>query len=474
MAPIPIPTLHNITDDPKSGGFSLDPVGVSGFFGGEEVISALATVHLETERRWLGWYNSPGSYNIGRTYGQLADSKFWRGLFPGRREEPEVVFKLDGSKGPRYVGAFSGTCIIDTGHLASLLMDKCKQESKELSAPGRQGSTSYLNVVSLVDVDHDDIRLRTPRLTIAFAILPIIVNLACCAMCALGGDWFCFAIILIGILAGGISNIVIGAGAVKVDYNKNPAKGSPPGDGLLIGSAEVTIIRGREMDTNIITKGRFRIDSANVYNRRLTGFCSFLLLLQFLAQLLLVPQGTFMGQVWFLTSLAASWAYTSFFPSKEHDDVQQKFLWKKLGDPHIHRFKFGSRTAMAVFAVLALEPTCPMEMVDELLSNKTTVWRIWRQILKTELSRLRDEESEKETESVDFDLEVAFHSLSDGDKTLLENLKHDLRTGIKVYEDFMGLGCCLNPPLPGLLPVNASAARSRHTLTSNSEQTLVH
>jgi hypothetical protein len=36
--------------------FNLDSSGVAGFFGGEEAISAMATVHLYRGRKWLGWY----------------------------------------------------------------------------------------------------------------------------------------------------------------------------------------------------------------------------------------------------------------------------------------------------------------------------------------------------------------------------------------------------------------------------------
>ncbi|EGO20228.1 hypothetical protein SERLADRAFT_400382 [Serpula lacrymans var. lacrymans S7.9] len=70
----PIPLQHS--------DFTLDASGVAGFFGGDEAISAMATVHMYESRKWLGWYNSPGSYTVAKRYGQLANSRFWDGLFP--------------------------------------------------------------------------------------------------------------------------------------------------------------------------------------------------------------------------------------------------------------------------------------------------------------------------------------------------------------------------------------------------------
>ncbi|KAG2141547.1 hypothetical protein BD769DRAFT_1314394, partial [Suillus cothurnatus] len=68
--------------------FNLDVGGFAGFFGGDEAVSAMETVHLYRARRWTGWFNSPGSYSVGRHYGQLANSRFWNGMFPGPTIEP--------------------------------------------------------------------------------------------------------------------------------------------------------------------------------------------------------------------------------------------------------------------------------------------------------------------------------------------------------------------------------------------------
>ncbi|EIW56623.1 uncharacterized protein TRAVEDRAFT_95883, partial [Trametes versicolor FP-101664 SS1] len=68
--------------------FDLDISGVAGFFGADVAISAMATVHVYAGRRWLGWYNQPGSYEVARRYGQLARSYFWDALYPGPNGNP--------------------------------------------------------------------------------------------------------------------------------------------------------------------------------------------------------------------------------------------------------------------------------------------------------------------------------------------------------------------------------------------------
>ena len=86
----------------KSSTINLDISGVAGFFGGDVAVSAMATVHVYQGRKWLGWYNSPGSYEIAKRYGQLGRARFWDGLYPGINVDPAVLFELDGLYGPKY------------------------------------------------------------------------------------------------------------------------------------------------------------------------------------------------------------------------------------------------------------------------------------------------------------------------------------------------------------------------------------
>src|ERR1700690_343857 len=98
-----------------SSKFRLDNSGVAGFFGGDEAIYAMATVHVYEGMKWMGWYNSPGSYIVAKRYWQLAHSRVQGGNLPGVHQiDPAALFELDGSIGPEYTALNSGSHIIDT------------------------------------------------------------------------------------------------------------------------------------------------------------------------------------------------------------------------------------------------------------------------------------------------------------------------------------------------------------------------
>ena len=107
-----------VLDQPRSlekSSFTLDSSGVAGFFGGDGAVSGMATVNLIPNRRWGGWYNSPGSYEIAKQYGQLANSRFWDGLFPGGKHDPARLFELDGKRQLTYCRNLSllSKCFLD-------------------------------------------------------------------------------------------------------------------------------------------------------------------------------------------------------------------------------------------------------------------------------------------------------------------------------------------------------------------------
>lgn len=105
--------------------FNLDVGGIVGFLGGEEAISAMESMHFNKYRKWLGWYNSPGSYTIAKHYGKLARSRIWDGIYPGPNDEPAKLLGLDGEHGPRYRGIVSGTTLNNTGHVGHVFAQYC-------------------------------------------------------------------------------------------------------------------------------------------------------------------------------------------------------------------------------------------------------------------------------------------------------------------------------------------------------------
>ncbi|KAG1870827.1 hypothetical protein F4604DRAFT_1770782 [Suillus subluteus] len=397
--------------------FNLNTSNVAGFFGGDEAIAAMTTVHLYRGRRWLGWYNSPGSYTVAKKFGQLAKSRFWDGLFPGPNLTPAEVFGLDGKPGPRYWGVFSGT-EMTTGHLAYLMVEKTKEVQAEAEVEGRETTPLSVTIVDVGDgvVKHLD---RAPMMSIHHALLaaiPITISFATCGISAASGDWLAFALIMIGIISSGVSCLVMGSAQLEFASVKEAAPGK---------------------DIDPITKGRFDLKMGGSPEFRRIGLCSLLLLAQFLLQLLLIPQASTFGQIMFISSLAASWAYNSFLASLEQEKIQIGVLSKALRDPPMLKIALKNRAAQAVFACLVLSDDVrrppnsdfkPKEVLQCFISNETRVWNAWRKKVVEELEKNGEEKS--------FDLSSSdLLGFRDDEKKLLRSLLQDACSAYRGYQN---------------------------------------
>ncbi|KAI0371812.1 hypothetical protein BV20DRAFT_965098 [Pilatotrama ljubarskyi] len=418
--------------------FNLDISGVAGFFGGDVAVSAMATVHIYQGRKWLGWYNTPGSYEIAKRYGQLGRSRFWDGLYPGINVDPAVLFELDGAKGPRYQGVHSGTIIARTGHLAHLFMQECKDTPISHSRLKRYRVTSPM-CVTVVDLHHQPDPQEHPRLfrdsTTPLASIPIMASLATCIACAVYKDWFCFSMILLGMVSSGVSCFVIGTGVFTFTHPKH-ANGVPRGDGILVseGDNEVVVLRGSEGAVTPITRGRFSLKFSSEPEYHNIGGCSLLLTVQFLAQLLLVPQGEIFGQIMFLCSLAVSWGYNSYLSSLDRESFQRRILFDQLlQKPSRRKFELGTRTTLVVFVLLLLstaEPAALRKLLDDLLPNETLVWIVWKGVVIEKVCSVGRGMCLPQGLVFDY---AADHGLKPNDRALLQTLFGDAQAAFEVY-----------------------------------------
>ncbi|KAI0822659.1 hypothetical protein BC628DRAFT_1388459 [Trametes gibbosa] len=427
----------------KNSQFNLDISGVAGFFGGDVAVTAMATVHIYQGRKWLGWYNSPGSYEIAKRYGQLGRSRFWDGLYPGINVDPAVLFELDGMPGPKYRGVQSGTIIAQTGHLAHLLLQECKDTSRHhpiLRVPQSRRTTPI--AVTVVELHHTPDAVQYPRLfrnaTSPLASLPIMASLATCVACLVYHDWYCFSMILLGMISSGVSCYVIGTGQFTFTHPKH-ANGAPSGDGVLIAEDKIVVLKGAEGAVTPITRGRFSLKFTSEPEYHNIGVCSMLLTAQFLAQLLLVPQGEIFGQIMFLCSLAVSWAYNSYLSSLDRESFQRRILIDQvLREPARRKYEFGTRTAMAVFVLLVLSPAdaeALRKILDDLLPNETKVWRVWKKVVVEKVcSSKHTVDAPRDLRTSLFDYQ-ATHDLEKSDLDLLHTLYGDARAAFDQYYD---------------------------------------
>ncbi|KAG1782925.1 hypothetical protein EV702DRAFT_232736 [Suillus placidus] len=429
--------------------FTLDTSGVMGFFGGEEALSAMSTVHLYQGRRWLGWYNSPGSYTVAKKFGQLANSRFWDGVFPGPNPTPEEMFGLDGKDGPRFIGVFSGTDMTTTGHLAYLTVQKAK-ETKEKNHLG--GRITAPGSVSIIDVD--DVKLqqggKVPTMKIHHALcaaIPITSSLATCLTCAFARDWLAFGLIILGMVSNGLSCFVIGSGKLSFRLIK-PSSYAPRGDGFLLMRNDIVILKGAEKEVTSITKAKLVLNMGDNEEFNAVGMCSLLLLSQFLVQLLLVPRATLFGQIMFLSSLVVSWAYNSFLSSLEKEKIQTDLLWKSLDYPPITKFALPNRGSQATCACFVLHAGVdlskksstnfkPKKILECMIPNDTRVWEAWREhVAKQVLSKEKNKHFEPYNELI--------ADLEDEEQQLLKQLLADAEYGYRCYQKSVET-CSLTP-----------------------------
>ncbi|KAI0715797.1 hypothetical protein C8T65DRAFT_738427 [Cerioporus squamosus] len=348
------------------------PPAVAGFFGGDGAVSGMATVHLFAFRRWGGWYNSPGAYEIAKQYGQLANSRLWDGLFPGSKRGPRGALRARrpvrahllrralGLEHPPHPGTSRISCA------------PCAQLGRCVGGPRTAHHSADVTVIDLPHAPPET--AQPPKLRSRYgllAVIPIAASVATCVMCALVGDWWCFSSIALGILASGIACLVIGSGTLTFNHPK-PAKGAPRGDGILVDDDGVIVLRGEE--------AAVKLAHARAVHAR------------FLVQLLLIPQGQLFGQVMFVASLAVSWVYNTCLSSLDKEDYQTEILLDvlQLQDFNMNKFVLGSRTAMVVFSCLSLQPNDPVhnprKLLDELIPNDTEVWERWKTLVAQKLS----------------------------------------------------------------------------------------
>ncbi|KAF5345187.1 hypothetical protein D9758_009702 [Tetrapyrgos nigripes] len=423
--------------------FNLDSSGVAGFFGGEEAISAMTTVHLYRGRKWLGWYNSPGGYTVAKCYGRLAKGSLWTGLYPGSKLDPVELFGLGGKNSPKFVAAHSGTILQETSHLAYLLLKMCEGLEAEKGDAGKRLTTpSGVTVVHLeepkelhssdpADTVPPILRPAIPRASVLLtSLIPIGFTFAACVLSALVRDWYAFSMILLGAVANGFTCLVLGSGTLTVKRVK-PAPDVPKGDGLLETKKELVILLGPESAVAQVTRGSFGLEfpSISAPNYHDVGICCVLLTSQFLVQLLLIPQAGLFGQTMFLVSFAVSWLYNAYLSSFDKEEMQREVLFTKKvlnisGEPS--RYMFGTRTSLAVFVTFALQPKDPLNMLNHLIPNDTEIWNAFKKGIAKQI--------DFQGEDLLLDLD---RFKSGGDVSLVGHMRGDAQHAYNTYRKYL-------------------------------------
>ncbi|KAI6119555.1 hypothetical protein EDD16DRAFT_1519383 [Pisolithus croceorrhizus] len=391
--------------------FILNGTGVAGLFGGEEAVASIALVHVFEGRKWFGWYNSPGSYIMGMRFSQLA-----------RSAVPSLY------RSPKFRAVHSGTTFEETGHIAALFMKECIDRDAT-RIEGRETQPLSVTIANLDHVpSHEEFPTLYRRRAPFYAGVPILVSMGTCAARGRYEDWFSFAVILFGIIVSGISCLVIGSGTFRFTHPE-PAQGSPPGDGILCCEEGVVLLKGQEGAVNAVTRGRFSLLFEREdawWSVRLIQMCSIVLVIQAIAQLILVPQSSPFGQLMFVVSVAVSWLYNLWLWSTDKEKVQRVLLMNILHNPPLAKYILGTRTSMVIFVLLALDMDDPADIMNFLLPPNTKAWQMWKEAV---IDRLRNHEK-FEFNASDWD----DSSLSDQERQMLETLFRDAQCAYEGFE----------------------------------------
>ena len=377
-------------------------------------------------------------------------------LESGNRENQQIhldfttLFEYDGRRGPRFKAIHSRTTIHDTGHLASLFMLECA-ETDGTVIPGRQIQPVFVTVANLDHCPDAQVPARWTQPSACRPVcVPIIVSLITSIMCGLYGDWYSFSAILFGMLANGLACLVIGSATLLFTHPK-PEGGSYPGDGILGGEEGVVILKGKEGAVNAVTRGKFslRFEGKSVH-RCVKGvkFCSFLLVAQAIAQLILIPQSALHGQLMFVFSITVSWLYNLWLWSFNRDKVQRHILMNVLHKPILNKFVLGTRASMVVFVLLALGLDDPTTIINDLLPGcDTRVWQKWKTAIVNKLM---------EGQTLEFDSSENFNQkdsdLDMGEQEMLRTWFTDAMDAYKGFHQLYAPQCTPTPGVSGQMP----------------------
>lgn len=381
--------------------FSLSSTSVSGLLGGDEASYTVALTQVSSNRRWWGWYNSPGLYVTGKRFRRLAhsakadimlDSDSKEGAPSGRVHiDPLVLFAHEGwSAGPAFNGIYCGTSIRTTGPLASWLMKRAANADYQ-QTEGRKVQPVNVTVIQLEQVDSLRPQMTFDHPEPYLASIPIFSSLFTCAVSGWNRQWYACSVILLGTLSRGLACFFMGSGDLIFDY-PNSAYGSPSGDGILGSDHELVLLKGNANVVNAVTRGRFLFRFWKEYTCRIVEWCSILLIIPAIAQLILIPQSDFFGQLMFVVSIAISWAYNLWLSFHDKAKVEETIFKEILGTPRLRKFAFRNRTSAVAFVLLILKDD-PVFLVvwkkilDIYLPWGPRVWEIWREVIIERLER---------------------------------------------------------------------------------------
>ncbi|KAH9946396.1 uncharacterized protein BXZ73DRAFT_86525 [Epithele typhae] len=352
-----------------------------GFVGGDQTATALYLTHIAGRQRIPTLVNSPGSYFAARALAVLHKARVWDGLHPGVSVDPCSLASPSTTPGPKFIASVSGTILDSTGPIAQELLEHTRSLSAQ-TVSGRRTTPLAVTIVELPDAPHSELH-PTARIS-APVFLPILASAAAATFCGLTSDYTTLAAIAFGMLCSAGASRALHAGDLTFTRPLS-TPGATVGDGYLETGNEFIVLRGSETAVAAVTRGQMTLRFRSECTHRSLAFAALLLGTQCVAQLLLLPLGTLLGQLAFLLATAAAWLYHAHVARQAPAAWRRLVLEDVLSAPAMARYSVGTRTAAAVVLMRLLRPADVEEQLARLLPNNTPVWKLWRETVAQRL-----------------------------------------------------------------------------------------
>ncbi|KAF8171314.1 hypothetical protein BJ912DRAFT_860601 [Pholiota molesta] len=377
--------------------FNLDFSGVAGLLGGEEWFAANSAKLLMRHGRWTGWYNSPGSYYVGRKYGSLVQAPQRPRSGRSFRIESARMLQLDSMEGPRFMEVQSRYSQNRTGHVAHLIACYCDQiGSPDKGREYRNGTATSVTILDLGNVVKwrgypnvpEEFLISLGSLAFGALSSASCMTIGFCAWPIIDSrDWFSFAAIFLGAISNGVSSYVFGSGILTLPIEIGPQFSEAHGILMSESQRNIIVLKGSGNNVSNIIRGKFDVVYPGTpIDNFMIWCCLFILNSQFLLQLFLIPQASYVGQLAFLCTFFFSWIFNAILAWYDRNYIQTQVLFKTLGmwpEPKWKKLHFQTPSEASAFVAFYTHPNT----LTELVPDQTDAWMAWKDLITTAWSK---------------------------------------------------------------------------------------
>lgn len=386
--------------------------GAVNFLGAEHAIGGVLSNVLAGRNNGVGAYASPGMFFAAKQLGRTLPNGYWKSLYPGDTVSLGSALKLDSPSKYNYYGLLSGTEIAPFSNIPDCLE---RNGGKIITVDSQRGSRLCTIHVYRADGGWSHLENIQPAVKnnrSGISISASILTISIAGVLALMGDWYAFSMLSLTTACNHALARIISSDSISVIKHTASGVPLPPGHGILSdGSNELLAVFGDENAVNSIVKAKLHVKPSS--QTKLGVTCVAIQALA-IAQLGVLPQATFSGQVLVLASFVIGYfANVLHFPS-DFSGRFSKLVTKGSGAKHVATIKANNRGS-AFAALSILTGTVNAHVYQKLLANDLE-WRRWiaqlEQVASKDSSQWQSELLATESNKYTDDIKAAIEAVS--------------------------------------------------------------